>query len=81
MKRLASNGDGFGGLVPMAPEGVEMVSLDALEPQTDASEISKQQMSDPTADSPGDNAILEQEELYEGISSDIAPSKRRRDES
>jgi hypothetical protein len=41
--------------------------------------VSEIQGSDPAQDSPGDSAVLEQEELYEGISSDGEPDEKRKD--
>jgi len=59
------------------PEGVELVDLANLEPEADAAELSDHVSTDPETDSPGDDAILEQEELYEGISSQDQPSGKR----
>ena len=57
-----------------APEGVEFVDLEKLEPEEDASELSAVESGEPEQDSPGDDAVLDQEELYMGLSSDSMPS-------
>jgi hypothetical protein len=58
------------------PSKAEFVGLDALEAQADPSELALDSASDPVADEPGDDAILVQEELYDGISSDQLPSSK-----
>ena len=55
----------------------EGVGLEALDPEPDDAEISINERDEPALDSPGDDALLEQEELYEGISSEELPSKKR----
>ena len=60
-------------------ESVEFVELDVLDPKSDPAEVQPGVHSDPTEDSPGDSALLEQEELYEGIESDRMPSEKRED--
>jgi hypothetical protein len=47
-----------------------------LEPDEDPSEVQPKADSEPGQDSPGDSALLEQEELYEGISSEELPSDK-----
>jgi hypothetical protein len=64
--------------LPEAPEGVELVPLERLEGRADEDEVSQTQGSEPEQDSPGDTAVLEQEELYEGISSDEEPDEKRK---
>ncbi|HTB21803.1 MAG TPA: hypothetical protein VK914_03760 [bacterium] len=59
-----------------APQGVEFVDLEKLEPDDDASELSGRESEEPGRDSPGDDAVLDQEELYLGISSESMPSSR-----
>jgi hypothetical protein len=54
----------------------ELVGLDKLDPEKDGSEVADVASSDPPEDSPGDEALLEQEEIYEGISSDRTPSDK-----
>lgn len=54
---------------------VEFVGLDKLEPEADASEVQALASTDPGLDSPGDNAVLEQEEFMEGLASDSLPSQ------
>lgn len=51
-------------------------NLEKLAGGTDKSEIGDDMVSDAASDSPGDDAILEQEEIYEGISSDSLPSEK-----
>lgn len=60
-----------------APEGVELLPLESLEPAADESEVAETAGSEPEQDSPGDTAVLEQEELYEGISSGSEPDGKR----
>jgi hypothetical protein len=60
-----------------ATEDIEFVGLEALDPAADESEVSGSDADEPGMDSPGDDAVLEQEELYEGISSDEMPSRKR----
>jgi hypothetical protein len=55
---------------------VELVGLERLDPEKDESEVADVAGSEPTADSPGDEALLEQEEIYEGISGDRPPSEK-----
>jgi hypothetical protein len=62
---------------PGAGEDIVFVGLEALEPEADASELAGSASDDPGQDSPGDDAVLEQEELYEGLSSDELPSGKR----
>jgi hypothetical protein len=62
-----------------AADGVELVPLEGLDGPADGDEVSESQGSDPAQDSPGDTAVLEQEELYEGISSDGEPDAKRKD--
>ena len=64
--------------LPDEPGGVELLPLEGLEPSIDDSELSETQGSGPEQDSPGDTAVLAQEELYEGISSDREPDSRRK---
>ena len=64
--------------LPEAPEGVELVRLEGPEGPADEDEVSEIQGSQPEQDSPGDTAVLEQEELYEGISSDGEPDEKRK---
>jgi hypothetical protein len=54
----------------------EFVGLDKLDIKTDDSELPIAEVSDAASDAPGDDAILEQEELYEGISSETLPSDK-----
>lgn len=54
---------------------VEFVGLEKLDPEADASEVQALASTDPGLDSPGDNAILEQEEFMEGLASDSLPSR------
>jgi len=64
--------------LPEETEGVELLPLEGLEPSVDDSELAEVQGSEPEQDSPGDTAVLEQEELYEGISSDREPDSKRK---
>ena len=48
-----------------------------VDPEFDPAEVAEKESSEPTLDSPGDDAVLEQEELYEGINSDSLPSSKR----
>lgn len=48
-----------------------------LDPDEDASEIPGIEATNSATDSPGDDAILAQEELYEGISSERMPSEKQ----
>jgi hypothetical protein len=54
---------------------VEFVGLEKLDPEADASEVQELASTDPGLDSPGDNAVLEQEEFMEGLASDSLPSQ------
>jgi|GEM_PF-7016178 len=65
--------DGPNNAGPMDPE---FVGLEALDPPGDSDEIAEHESDDPTLDTPGDDAVLEQEELYEGISSSRLPSEK-----
>jgi hypothetical protein len=65
--------------LPEAPDGVELVALDGLDGALDGDEVSERLGSEPEQDSPGDTAVLEQEEFYEGISSDGEPDAKRKD--
>jgi hypothetical protein len=63
---------------PLAPvPELQFVDLQDLEPEEDPSEVQTAAASDPGQDSPGDDAVLEQEELYEGIASERMPSEKR----
>jgi hypothetical protein len=64
-----------------SPKGVKFVGLEDLDPEEDDSELQDHESALPTADSPGDDAILEQEELYQGLSSDNPPSNKYEKES
>lgn len=46
------------------------------EMEKDADEVQGLAGTEPAQDSPGDDAVLEQEELYEGLSSDQMPSEK-----
>lgn len=65
-----------------AESPVELVGLDRLDPTADSSEVALLKTTDPELDSPGDDAVLEQEELMEGSSSESLPSQKveRREE-
>lgn len=65
--------------LPEDPDGVQLVSLEDLDGAPDEDEVSGRQASEPEQDSPGDSAVLEQEELYEGISSAGEPDAKRKD--
>jgi hypothetical protein len=65
--------------LPEAPDGVELLPLESLDGAADEDEVSEIQGSEPEQDSPGDTAVLEQEELYEGISSAGEPDAKRKD--
>ena len=58
-------------------ENVEFEELDVLDPKADPAEIQPGVHTEPEDDSPGDSALLEQEELYEGIASDQMPSEKQ----
>jgi hypothetical protein len=58
----------------------QLVGLDSLDPEKDDSEVADAESSEPPADSPGDEALLEQEEAYEGISSERVPSEKAKKE-
>jgi hypothetical protein len=60
-------------------EGIEFVGLASVELKKDDAEVQAKAGSDPASDSPGDDAILEQEELYEGLSSDRLPSEKTKE--
>jgi hypothetical protein len=64
--------------LPEEPDGVELLPLESAEGAADGDEVSGTQGSEPEQDSPGDSAVLEQEELYEGISSDGEPDEKRK---
>jgi hypothetical protein len=55
--------------------GVEFVGLEKLDPEADASEVQALASTEPGLDSPGDDAVLEQEEFMEGLASDSLPSR------
>jgi hypothetical protein len=57
-------------------EGIEFGGSGSVELEKDDAELQSQAGSDPTQDSPGDDAILEQEELYEGLASNRLPSEK-----
>jgi hypothetical protein len=60
-----------------ARQDFEVVGLERADPAPDSGELSESEASDPALDSPGDEGLLEQEEQYEGISSERAPSERQ----
>lgn len=68
------------GLPEEPPEGVEWVPLEGLDGPGDDDEVGERQGSQPEQDSPGDDALLSQEELYEGISSPDESGAGRRGE-
>ena len=79
MKRINADGVNGNGPGPMdAPAGTEFVGLEQLDPEADDNEVQDAAGSEPEMDSPGDNAVLDQEELYEGISSERMPSEKER---
>ena len=55
---------------------LEFICLKALDTQADPSEVVQDVSSNPATDEPGDDAILVQEELYDGISSAQLPSSK-----
>jgi hypothetical protein len=57
-------------------EELEFKGLEALETEPDPSEVGETASEDPPSDSPGDEALLEQEEQYEGIESGRLPSAK-----
>jgi hypothetical protein len=59
-----------------APDGIEFVGLEKLEPEEDPAELSSRENEEPEQDSPGDDAVLDQEERYLGLSSDSMPSAK-----
>lgn len=54
----------------------DLVDLDGLNYDPDRAELQESAGSEPEQDSPGDESILEQEEAYEGISSEQLPSEK-----
>jgi hypothetical protein len=64
---------------PEPPDDVELVGLEGLDGTPDEDEVAEAQGSEPEQDSPGDTAVLTQEELYEGLSSDREPDAKRKD--
>ena len=60
----------------LTDEDVELVGLENLDPKADDSEMPESLKSDAVHDSPGDDAILIQEEIYNGLSSDVLPSDK-----
>jgi hypothetical protein len=54
---------------------VEFVGLEKLDTDADPSEVQALAASDPGLDSPGDTAVLDQEEFMEGLSSESMPSQ------
>ena len=62
-----------------AVEGGDPVPVESLDGKPDDSELAGSPGSEPEQDSPGDVGLLKQEELYEGLSSDSEPSRKRKD--
>ena len=78
MKRTIESAFGLEPAEPSGPpKGIELLGLESLEGEADDAEVAESASSDPEDDSPGDDALLEQEELYEGISSESRPSGKR----
>ena len=64
---------------PVSADEAEAVGLDGLKPpEADPDEVQQASSGDPEQDSPADDAVLEQEELYEGISSESLPSGKQK---
>jgi hypothetical protein len=63
-------------MVNAADDEKEPADLETAAGKADASELATIAVSDAASDSPGDDALLVQEELYEGLSSDRLPSEK-----